>query len=94
MYDIRGKYDGSHHTDYEIEISEKDMRDAVKDFLQRDDYYNDTTEEEIDKLIEEEFERRRKDYCSDIPEEEIDKLIKEDLERKRRSFFNWSQSER
>ena len=58
LYDIWGKMNKTDYPERECEIAEEYLGDAIRDFLHRKDFVHDTTKEEIDKLIEEEFERR------------------------------------
>lgn len=83
MYDIRGKYDGSHHTEYECEIEEEYLGNALKNFLHREGYADDTTKEDIKQLIEEAKERNRNK--SELKADKIVELYAKVLERLRNS---------
>lgn len=90
MYDIRGKYDGSHHTDYEVEIEEKYLGDHLKNFLWREGYVCDTTKEDIDQLIEEAKARNRNK--SGMHPDEIVQLYANVLEQLRNSGQYYSEA--
>ena len=58
LYDIYGKMDEYTYPERECEIPEEYLGDAIRDFLHRKDSTYNITQEEIDKLIKEELERR------------------------------------
>lgn len=59
LYDIEGKLDERDYPERACEIKEEYLGDTIKDFLHRKDFVHNTTDEEINKLIEEELKRKK-----------------------------------
>lgn len=57
LYDINGEVSERDYEEFECQIEEEHLGDALKDFLCRENYYNNTSKEEIDILIKEAKER-------------------------------------
>lgn len=53
LYDITGEVSERDYEDFECQIEEGYLGDALKDFLCRENYYNNTTWDEIVQLINE-----------------------------------------
>ena len=53
LYDITGEVNERDYEEYECQIEEEYLGNALKDFLCRKNYYNNTTLEEVRTLIEE-----------------------------------------
>lgn len=53
LYDVTGEVSEKDYEDFECQIEEECLGDALKDFLCRENYYNNTTWDEIMQLIDE-----------------------------------------
>lgn len=60
LYDITGEVDERDYEEYECQIEEEYLGDALKDFLCRDSFYNNTTLEEVEDLVNEAKDREER----------------------------------